>query len=112
MDEYHYVVRTETALANVGDHRGGAFTRIDRIENDALVPAKKQYRFVACLAWDAVTLVDEIVEILDLTGLDLYIESQHCRRLVGDRSGAVGHVVLVARGDAAHREAPAERIFR
>jgi len=80
MDEHHHVVRTKAALADVSDHGGGAFTRVDRVENYALMAAEQQHRLVARLARDAIALVDEIVVVLDLGGRHLNIQAQHGRK--------------------------------
>src|SRR6188472_3823291 len=82
MYKHHHFVRTESFLANVSDHGGGAFAGVDRIENDAFIPAKQKNGFVASLARNAIALVNEVVVVLDLGRLHSYIETEHLRGLV------------------------------
>ena len=49
MDEHDDVVPAQAALADMGDHAGGAFSRVDRVEHDALVASEQPHRLVAGL---------------------------------------------------------------
>ena len=112
MHKHHDVVRAEAPFAQVRDHPGGSLTRVDRVEDHALLAGKQPDRLRSGLRGTAIARPDEVAEVHHVVFQDLKIETKGAGRLIGDRRSSRGDVKLTRRRDTVDREIKPGELLR
>src|SRR6476660_1219472 len=84
MDEYQHILRSISAFANMADHSGCGFSRVDWVQHNPLGLCKKAHSLGNAFARNAVAVAHVTSVIVDLGFADDEVEPDDSRGLIRD----------------------------